>query len=762
MTQNNEADLLAEQAAKFAAQHERLGLLGRGTADAAQLNTWMLELARAGWTGLRLAESANGSELSTYELCCVAEAFGRKLMPTYVPLATAVSLLDTAAAAPAALRDEVLEGRALILPALQSEGLRPSPGHGSKAEADGAGGFVLTGSKHMVPDAASAAGFIADARGPSGLMLFFIPRDAKGLTIETETCVDGSQAGTLRFDRLMLPADCVLAAGPDADALLDRLRHPLQIALAAEIVGAATELFERTLAFLRTRRQFGRSLGAFQALQHRAVDIFCDIELSRALTMEAARVTDLGKPGTLELIAGARARAGLMAQRLGKWAVQMHGAMGFTDECDVGLFLKRLMVLTRLYRTPQAHRRRFADSSWAKDAPNLFELFRSETDTEASFRAEVRAFLDAELPAHLCDLPTRPKVQDAIWWHRKLNERGWIAPAWPKEHGGMDASVEQRLVLFEELALKGAPELSSQAIYHIGPIIIRFGTPEQKAKHLPPMLTAERLWCQGYSEPNSGSDLASLRTSARVDGDKLVINGQKIWTTGAQHAQWMFALVRTDPDAADRRNGISMVLIDMASKGITVRPIRTIAGEDEFAEVFFDNVEVPLENVMSGLNEGWKLANTVLETERLTSGSPQKVILLLDRVRRVALETGASEDAAFRERLADAEIDVLAFQAAFARVLDRVKAGQTPGTASSILKLVNGELAQTLADLMFEASGSAGELLAPMNIGDRKVPVGLSYLQARRQTIYGGTSEIQRNILARRVLDLGNEPKRGT
>ena len=400
------------------------------------------------------------------------------------------------------------------------------------------------------------------------------------------------------FDEVALPADCVLGEGAAAEVLLDRLRRPLQIALAAETIGCATELLERTLAYLRTRRQFGRSLGAFQALQHRAVDAFCDVELSRSLTLKAAGIADLAGPGTQHLIAAARARAGLMAQRVGKWAVQMHGAMGFTDECDVGLFLKRIMVLTRLYGTPQADRRRFADASWAKNAPNPFELLRSDSDADARFRAEVRAFLDAELPPHLCDLPTRPKVEEALWWHRSLQGRGWIAPAWPKEYGGMEASLEQRLILFEEMACKGAPELSGQAINHIGPIIIRFGTPRQKATHLLSMLHGDTLWCQGYSEPNSGSDLASLRTSARVEGDKLIVNGQKIWTTGALHAQWMFALVRTNPDAADGRKGISMILIDMKSKGITTRPICTIAGDDEFAEVFFDNVEVPIENVV--------------------------------------------------------------------------------------------------------------------------------------------------------------------
>ena len=198
----------------------------------------------------------------------------------------------------------------------------------------------------------------------------------------------------------------------------------------------------------------------------------------------------------------------------------------------------------------------------------------------------------------------------------------------------MEASASQRLILFEEMAIKGAPELSAQGIYHIGPIIIRFGTPEQKAMLLPGTLSGAINWCQGYSEPNSGSDLASLRTSARQDGDRFIVNGQKIWTTGAHFADWMFALVRTDPDAADRREGISMILIDMKSKGIRVRPIRTIAGDEEFCEVFFDNVEVPAKNILSGVNHGWKLANAVLETERMMSSSPQKVIVMLERVRR--------------------------------------------------------------------------------------------------------------------------------
>jgi hypothetical protein len=347
-----------------------------------------------------------------------------------------------------------------------------------------------------------------------------------------------------------------------------------------------------------------------------------------------------------------------------------------------------------------------------------------------------------------------------MWWHQTLSKRGWIAPSWPKEHGGMEASVEQRLVLYEELAHKGAPELSSQAISHIGPILIRYGTPQQKAAFLPGMLSGETIWCQGYSEPNSGSDLASLSTRARREGDTFIINGQKIWTTGGHHPDYMFALVRTNPDAADRREGISMILIDLKSKGIRRRPIRTLTGEAEFAEIFFDDVAVPADNIVLGVDQGWMLANTVLEAERMMSSSPQKVIVMLDRVLRVARRTGACEDAPFCDRLALAYIDALAFQAMFTAVLAAVRGGERAGPRASILKIANAELLQTLADLMLEASGSLGMSVEPVHAGERKVSVGLAYLQARRQTIYGGTSEIQRNILAKRVLELGLEPKR--
>ena len=755
MTSQAEQALLRDNAARFAVQSAALGLLGRKPFDDAQRQAWLQALAAGAWTGLRASEDIGGMGLSCLEMTVVLEQFARKLLPISAPLLASAGLLH--AGVPDA--DAVLEGRATVLPALQSAGLRPAPGHGSKLE-EVEGGLRLAGSKHAIPDGAQAQGFIVDVKLGRDLALVYLPRDAAQMDLASTALVDGHASADLVFNNVPVAPSRIMARGAEAEALLDRLRFAVQIGLAAECVGAAAEVFDRTLVYLRTRRQFGRSLGAFQALQHRAVDAYADIELARALVSEAAGLADRGRPGMLELIAAARARAGEMALRVAKWAVQMHGAMGFTDDSDIGLFLKRIMVLTRVYRTTQAHRTRVAESLFEEGAPDLFDLFRSETAEDAAFRREVRSFLDESLPAHLCDLPTRPKMADAMWWHQTLSKRGWIAPSWPREHGGMEASVEQRLILFEELAHKAAPELSSQAISHIGPLLIRFGTPEQKAAYLPGMLSGQAIWCQGYSEPNSGSDLASLSTRARREGDSFIINGQKIWTTGGHHAHFMFALVRTNPDAADRREGISMILIDLGSKGVRRRPIRTLTGEAEFAEIFFDDVEVPAGNIVLGVDQGWMLANTVLEAERTMSSSPQKVIVMLDRVRRVARQTGAFEDPAFRDRLASAYIDALAFQAMFTGVLAAVRAGERAGPRASILKIVNAEVSQTLADLMLEASGSLGMGIEPLLAGERKVSVGLSFLQARRQTIYGGTSEIQRNILAKRVLDLGNEPKR--
>lgn len=380
--------------------------------------------------------------------------------------------------------------------------------------------------------------------------------------------------------------------------------------------------------------------------------------------------------------------------------------------------------------------------------------FRTDTPDEKSFRSEVRDWIDATLPDDLRGWSTRPPFDRAMWWHRQLHAKGWIAPAWPKSHGGMEATLNQQIILKEELARAGAPEISAQGMNHVGPILMAFGTEAQKERFLPPILTGEESWCQGYSEPGAGSDLASLRTRADIDGDDFIINGSKIWTTWAQYSDWMFALVRSDQDAPRKQAGISFVLIDLKTPGIDIRPIRTIAGDEEFAEVFLDDVRVPMANLVGDLHDGWRVANALLAHERLGTANPQLLFDALERVKKIARANGALDDPYFRERLADVEIDTVGFAAMFAHAAEIANAERSLGLDASIMKINGTETLQRLADLLLDAAGTDAALTGRVETEDGPIEIAPLFLQVRRATIYGGSSEIQRNILAKRVLGL--------
>ena len=380
--------------------------------------------------------------------------------------------------------------------------------------------------------------------------------------------------------------------------------------------------------------------------------------------------------------------------------------------------------------------------------------FRIDSDDERAFRREVHEWLDANLPADLRGLSTRPPFDRAQEWFAKLAGRGWIAPHWLATHGGMEATINQQIILREELARVGAPELSAQGLNHVGPILMQFGTEAQRDWHLPKILSGEINWCQGYSEPNAGSDLASLKTRAEADGEDFIVNGQKIWTTWAQHSQWIFVLVRTDPDAPRKQAGISFLLIDLATPGITVRPIRTITGDEEFAEVFFDDVRVPRTNLVGEVNDGWRVANSLLAHERLGTANPMICYDALDRIRKIARATGMIEDRAFRDRLAEAELETVTLAALFSHAVTLTQVKGSLGVDSSIMKIASTEIMQRVVDLLVDAAGAHCADADPIETEDGSVDVATLLLQCRRATIYGGSSEIQRNIIAKRVLGL--------
>jgi alkylation response protein AidB-like acyl-CoA dehydrogenase len=381
-------------------------------------------------------------------------------------------------------------------------------------------------------------------------------------------------------------------------------------------------------------------------------------------------------------------------------------------------------------------------------------MFRRDTPAESHFRNEIRTWLEANLPLALRGRTVRPPPAELMPWHQALSRKGWIAPHWPKHYGGMGATLNEQVIMTEELARIGAPQLPAQGLNHIGPILMEFGTEAQKARHLPPIIAGTVIWAQGYSEPGAGSDLASLSTRATLEGDHFIVRGQKIWTTWGHHSDWMFALVRTDPHAQPRQAGISFLLIDLCSPGIRIRPIKTIAGDDEFSEVFFDDVVVPAENLVGELNDGWRIANALLGHERLASSNPQFPLMALERIKTMARASGAIADPAFQDRLAAASINVTALSALFNHAVELTNNKQSPGPESSVIKIFASELLQTLNELLVQAAGGHASTQNPITTNFGVVDIAAPFLQSRRVTIYGGSSEIQRNVLARRILNL--------
>src|SRR5580700_1337401 len=393
------------------------------------------------------------------------------------------------------------------------------------------------------------------------------------------------------------------------------------------------------------------------------------------------------------------------------------------------------------------------------------------TPEELSFRDEVRAFFRTNLPEGIRGKLVEGKhlaKDDIVTWQRILNKKGWAVANWPVEWGGTGWTPVQQYIFQEELQLTPAPQPLGFGVTMVGPVMIAFGSEEQKKRFLPRIANLDDWWCQGFSEPGAGSDLASLRTSAKRDGDHYVVNGQKTWTTLAQHADWIFCLVRTDPQAK-KQEGISFLLIDMKTPGITVRPIVTIDGGREVNEVFFDNVEVPAENLVGQENKGWDYAKFLLGNERTgiarVGASKAKVARIkeLASMERVG-DQPLMDDPRFREKLAAVEVELKALEMTQLRVVaaerKREKGRQNP--ASSILKLKGSVIQQQLTELVMDVVGPYAlpyqrdfdgrneETIGP----DYATEAAPMYFNYRKVSIYGGSNEIQRNIVAKAILGL--------
>jgi alkylation response protein AidB-like acyl-CoA dehydrogenase len=387
---------------------------------------------------------------------------------------------------------------------------------------------------------------------------------------------------------------------------------------------------------------------------------------------------------------------------------------------------------------------------------------------DEAFRLEVREFVKTHLPADIkkkVELGLRLEQDDYVTWFRILESRGWITPGWPVEHGGPGWNHLQRYIFDEETLLGGAPRIIASGIQMLGPVLLAFGTPEQKARYLPDIRHSNTWWAQGFSEPGAGSDLAAVRTTAVLepDGKHFVVNGHKVWTSYAHWCSMMFALVKTDPNASKPQEGISFLLIDMNSPGLSVRPIRMLEGGNDLNECYLDNVRVPVENLVGELHKGWSYGKYLLGHERTGIAGIGSCKQQLARARQLAAEQGLGDDALLQMRLAQFKVELMALEFTALRLLSAHQQSRTPAVEASMLKVRGTELRQAIYETLVDIAGPDAvpfsleaqflEHLDEAATDASLVSLAANCLDSRKVTIYGGTNEVQRNLIARAALD---------
>ena len=368
------------------------------------------------------------------------------------------------------------------------------------------------------------------------------------------------------------------------------------------------------------------------------------------------------------------------------------------------------------------------------------------------FRDRWRAWLTANYPEEWrVPIVHRLKGDEERRWYRMTYEAGWRAPAWPKEYGGLGLSLEKQLIMHEEMERHNCARVLDSGAILMAPVLMKYGTPEQRDRYLQPILRGDDLWCQGYSEPNSGSDLASLRTSAVREGDDYVINGQKIWTTLAAYADRIFLLARTDK-TVKKQAGISFLLADMDTPGLTVRPIMNLAGEDELCEIFFDNVRVPIDNLVGEINQGWTVAKALLGDERIANGAPTLPRQAFQVLEQLVEAVDLLADLGETDRCAQLLCDIEDLAALHSQVADAAIRGDVDNAVLGLMKVLATDLFQNVSDELLRVAGEDAGLLEPVGVAGVKLDLRKIYMTARPATIYAGANEVQRNIVANMLM----------
>lgn len=757
-----------DHAARMRVQCRQPGVLDR--------ERWQA-MARVGWPAILIPEAQGGLGLAPEAMSVIAQEIGAALVWEPV-LDVAVQAATLLAHLPGnALRDRLLEGiaaGALIAgTAWQQCTTQVEIEPGPMVRRDNDGFRIGFASFTSVRPGQGASGWLVLGSLGDEPMLFWVAREDPGVAFEDEPRVDAGSQGMLRLADCHLPEDRLVAQGAAVAQALARANDYMRIMQSAQLLGVARKAHETTLEYLKVRVQFGKPIGSFQSLQHRMVDAYIQLQLLDYALQEVLDQPDIEPTQLARQASRLKARAAQAAGQVTRMAVQMHGGMGYSDESDIGLMLKKALALSSTLGNERAHKARYVQllrqqirmpQPPVAQSDEEWDTFPKDHDwdamAESDFRRMLRAFFRKHYPEHLRHRSRRLHWHEISGWYRTLSAQGWIAPSWPKQFGGMALSPEKMIAYIEEQERYGVGRPPDQGLVMLGPILIRYGTPQQQATYLPAILSGEHVWAQGYSEPNAGSDLASLRCEAVPDGDCFVVNGQKTWSTLAQDATHMFMLVRTDK-SVKKQAGISFLMVDLQTPGIQRRPIRTIAGDEEYCEIFFDQVRVPKENLVGALNEGWTISKALLGFERLFSGNPKHAQNTLGMIDTLMARTGMDEDPVFLADYAQLHLDIADLCSAYAAFSGMVRRNQPLPPDVSLLKIWATETHEKAALLLLDAAGEhAGTTgtLALATLPQAQEPlladIQVPLYNAAAAKIFSGTNEIQRNILAKVVLGL--------
>jgi 3-oxochol-4-en-24-oyl-CoA dehydrogenase len=716
-------------------------------AGAGESDLWPVLCQQVGVAAIAVPEDAGGAGYGAVALGVVAHELGRALAP--VPfLSSSVLATGLLAAARSSNPDaaqalsDLADGERIAAAILTSDGGAWSPDTVPfTADRDGTD-WRVTGTARHVLGGGSADDLVVAADTGDGLALFVL--DPAVVTVTSERALDGT--------RPLATVDCTKAAATQiaSSRVAEMINRAVTLALAvlsAEQVGACERLLELATEHARNRIQFGRSIGSFQAVKHRCADMLVDLEWARSASQAAIRAIDdgLSMAETSWRASMAKAVCSEALRDAAHANIQVHGGVGFTWENSANLYVRRARSDEALFGLPGGH--------WDALAGHIRDGDADDTGTTADpQRFEIRDFLTAAAkPVGLRNYgptPTADDVGPGRIWHRYLAEHGYACLHWPTEYGGAAASVMRQAIFAEECARAGLPrQLGITAIDLVGPVLIAYGTADQKRRYLEPIRLGEHIWTQLFSEPDAGSDLASIRTRAERTESGWRVDGQKVWSSAANAAIFGLLLART---GSESHRGLSMFIVPMGAEGVTVRPLKQIDGESKFNEVFLDSVDLDENALIGEVGQGWQIAMLTLGRERLTLGS--QAVGMFQR--------HAHMSAVARDRGLLDPVLARTFARLWARMWllrftwERAVAdGDTASAAFSVLKLMTSETDRDLGDLATDVLGTD----VCVDPGDDELVQQM--LVGRAQTILGGTSEIQRNILGERVLKLPKEPR---